>query len=142
MSLPFDELQTMIFNTLSGSVFDANQNAVPIYDHVPQDADYPYVVLGQYSAEYDSDKMVGETIECVESLTAFSIYSGTSEVNGILGQIYDFLTRYDLLSLGQGFDLIDVRPESTSVESKITSGDELIVREGMISFRFFVRERT
>jgi len=70
-----------------------------IYDHVPQNAAFPYVVIGETTAApFDTDTSTGgdytATIHC------WSQYRGRKEVKEIQAELYNALHRHDLVVSG------------------------------------------
>jgi hypothetical protein len=82
-------LQAAIYTRLD------SQLTVPVYDHVPQDAAFPYVTIGDdTSVQWDTDTNKGST----DTLTihAWSRFAGRSQVKAIMKSIYSALHIYNL----------------------------------------------
>lgn len=85
------EIQKAVYARLI-STYDLN---VPVYDHVPQDAAFPYIVIGDSTAiQWDTDDSLGT--ESTITIHVWSRFRGREEVKEIQGQIYDALHRHEL----------------------------------------------
>ena len=75
-----------------------------IYDYVPQDTEYPYVVIGDCTwLEWDTDTTTGGEATC--TIHSWSRYSGRLQVKQIQAHIYRILHRNPLvLSAGLAID--------------------------------------
>lgn len=82
-------LQVAIYQTLNGVI------SCPVYDAVPQDADYPYVVIGQHASN-NRDFYTEPLKQHILTLSVFSAYSGKKEVLDIIEQVYVLLHRQKL----------------------------------------------
>jgi len=123
------EIQKAVYAVLSGAL------SVPVYDHVPQDTKYPYVVVGDdTSVPFDTDDSLGS--ESTVTVHVWSQYRGRSEVKALLQEIYDALHRQDVAV-----------ENATTIES-IAEFQETIVeadgltRHGIIRFRITVDDLT
>jgi len=77
-----------------------DQLSVPVYDHAPQGAGFPYVTLS--AQEVDPIDSLGVNAGVHEiTLTVWSDHRGQQEVLGLIGDIYDALHHYDA-SLSSG----------------------------------------
>lgn len=105
--MTFWELQQAILDRLEGFsaltallASDPRASRPAIYDHVPQDAAFPYVVVGDTTAlEWDTDTSTGH--EHTVTLHAWSEYRGRKEVKQIQGELYNALHRHDLSITGE-----------------------------------------
>src|SRR5690554_4378261 len=69
--------------------------ATAVYDHVPQTAQFPYVVIGDDTAiDFDTDDTTGA--ESTITIHVWSQKRGRKEAKQIQGDIYDALHRYEL----------------------------------------------
>ena len=88
------EIQTAVYSRLNGD--SALGGLISgVYDHVPQEVAFPYVVVGDgQSNQWDTDTSLGaeHTIE----LKTWSRYRGRKEVKDIQQAIYDSLHRHSL----------------------------------------------
>jgi hypothetical protein len=87
------ELQKAIYSKLSTSL------VIPVYDHVPQGSEYPYIVIGEDTAiEWDTDDSVGS--ESTLTLHVWTRNRGRKECKEIMDSIYDVLHRCELAVTG------------------------------------------
>jgi hypothetical protein len=106
------DLQKAIYGALNNVI------SVPVYDHVPQDAKYPYVVIGEDNFnDWSTDDKDGFT--ATVNLHVWDRPKGTSGKRGkavtkvIQGEIYDILQRSnfpigDYGNTGMSFEYSDV----------------------------------
>ena len=79
---------------------------IPVYDFVPQDSDYPYIVIGDTtSLPNDTDTEIGS--DSTITIHVWSRYRGRLEVKQIQQAIYDILHRAQLSVSGSHFVMID-----------------------------------
>ena len=94
-------LQQAIYTKVSTDI------ATPVYDDVPQQADFPYVTIGEDSfTAWDTDSELGAT--SVLTVHTWSRTRGKKETKAIQGDIYDSLHRATLISAGYNFVTIDL----------------------------------
>lgn len=87
-------IQAAIYTALSGNITPA------VYDHVPEDSTFPYVVIGEDLAnEFDTDTEQG--YETLITFHIWSRYRGKKEIKDTDKEIYDMLHRQDLTISGQ-----------------------------------------
>lgn len=80
MSDPILALKTALYVALDSALSE------PVFDHVPQGTDYPYVTFGQFDA--NNSDYLSERKESVSAfLSVWSDYSGQTEVMRIMGDI-------------------------------------------------------
>ena len=82
-----NEIMTAVYSRLDG------QLSTPVYDHIPQDTDYPFVqmvALNLDMQDTDNELAFNGTLDIV----AHSDYRGSKEVNTISDSIYTALHRY------------------------------------------------
>lgn len=120
------DIQTAVFTRLN------SQLTTPIYDDVPQNAAFPYVVVGDdTSIALDDD--CGNGFESTVTIHVWSIYSGRKEVKTIMGNIYNALHRYDL-PISNGYTI------ATNYDYQDTFLDpDGVTRHGVIRFRLLTR---
>jgi hypothetical protein len=121
------EIQKAVFARLN------NVLSIPVYDNVPDNAQAPYVVIGDDTlVEFDSDGTSG--FEATVTVHSWSIYRGRAEVKNIMGLIYDALHRAELNV--QGYNLLgcDCEFSETFLES------DGVTRHGVQRFRILIRE--
>lgn len=116
------ELQTAIYGNLEASL------SVPVYDDVPQDADAPYVTIGQATfVEFSTDGRNG--FDCTQTVHVWSDYQGTKECKLLQGAVYDSLNRVELAVTGYTV----LGPEFEY--SEVTNDPNGITRHGIQRFR-------
>lgn len=122
----FEEaLHEAVFDRLSG------QLSTPVYDNVPKNASFPYVVIGEDThVPFDTDDSLGS--ESTVTIHVWSRYRGKKEAKQIQGEIYDALTRQELEL--DGYDLITIEFEY----SDVLLDPDGITRHGVQRFRAIV----
>ena len=121
------EIQQVIYDVLSG---DATLGAMVtgVYDYVPQDTAYPYVVIGDMDGrDWSASGLDG--LESRASIEAYSRYGGRKEALQIMESIHSLLHDGSLTMSGHA--LVSMRFESGQV---IPLGDGHTYR-GQIRFR-------
>lgn len=86
-------LQQAIYSVLSGALSQS------VYDHVPHDSSFPYVVIGETTAVDDSNK-TKDGQEHTVTIHVWSQYRGRKEVKEIMGLIYSALHKQDFAITG------------------------------------------
>lgn len=87
-------IQAALYSALSGNI------SATVFDHVPEDSAFPYVVIGEdLASEWDTDTEQG--FETVLTLHYWSRYRGKKEIKELMGEVYDLLHRTDLSITGQ-----------------------------------------
>ena len=119
------QIQKAIYGVLDSTL------SVPVYDHVPQDTKYPYVVVGDdTSVPWDTDDSTGT--EATVTIHAWSQYRGRAEVKALLEQIYGALHRQDI-----AIEDVHVIESVAEFQQTIVESDGL-TRHGIIRFRVTV----
>lgn len=90
--------QTAVFEKLTESA--ALAALAPVYDDVPDNADFPYVVLGAMDARPESTQGT-DGLRLILTVESFSRYRGFSELRQIMAEITAALDRADLSIPGQ-----------------------------------------
>lgn len=103
----FEEaLHQAVFERLSDEL------STPVYDDVPRNAAFPYVVVGEDThVPFDTDDSLGS--ESTVTIHVWSRYRGKKEAKQIQGEIYDALTRQELTV--EDHDLITIEFEYSDV---------------------------
>lgn len=87
-------IQAALYSALSGNI------SATVYDHVPEDSSFPYVVIGEdMPNQWDTDTEQG--FETVLTLHFWSRYRGKKEVKELTDEVYDLLHRKSLAISGQ-----------------------------------------
>lgn len=119
------EIQQAVFDRL------ASDSSLTVYDHVPEDAAFPYVVIGEDThVPFDTDDSLGA--ESTVTIHVWSRYRGKKEAKDMQGTIYDALTRQELTI--DGYDLITIEFEYSDV---LLDPDGITIH-GVSRFRFIV----
>lgn len=116
------ELQQAIFARLDGTL------SYPIYDHVPGDAAFPFIVVGDAMAtEWGAADLDGE--QHALSVHVWSRYHGRMELKQIMGEIKSALDQVPLALTGH--HLVDLR----FVFADEFPDPDGISRHGLVRFR-------
>ena len=117
-------IQAAIFTRLSTL-------STPVYDHVPQDTAFSYIVIGDdTSIGWDTDTSVGSESTC--TIHVWSRQRGRKQVKDIMAAIYSALNRYELPVTGG--QLVECAAE---FQESFLDPDGL-TRHGVIRFRLIV----
>jgi hypothetical protein len=93
-------LQQAVFAALDGDAsLDALIGAGRVFDHVPENQDFPYVTVGEATA-VDASTMGKDGQQHTITLHAWSRGRGRKEVKQILGAIHDLLHKSTLAITG------------------------------------------
>lgn len=123
-----DALQTAIFTALDGV-----PGMPPVYDDVPENVPFPYVVIGDdVSAAFDDD--CGSGADSMVTIHVWSTYPGRAEAKQILDLIYRTLHRSNLVIAGNVTITIDADYQMTLLDP------DGVTRHGVIRFRVLTRE--
>ncbi len=101
-------LQSALYSHLAGdtSITDLLADDPGIYDHVPEDAVAPYIVVGDsVFNDWDTDDSQGSEAEA--TIHVWSEYRGRYECKQIQDAVYQSLHRTESLTVS-GADVIDV----------------------------------
>ena len=121
-------LQSSIYSALNNDSNLTGTLGATIFDDVPENSAYPYIVLGEDTAnEYDTKDVKGST----SSLTihVWSEYKGSKETKQIMDRVHDLL--HDSNLSVSGYNLINLRFEF----SDIKRDPDGITRHGVMRFR-------
>jgi hypothetical protein len=117
-------IQSAVFARLSAL-------STPVFDHVPQKTEYPYIVIGDdTSIPWDTDTSVGTETTC--TIHVWSRQRGRKEVKGIMDAIYTRMNRAEFaVNGGQLIECIYEFAETFLDPDGLT-------RHGVIRFRLTV----
>ena len=119
-----EEIQAAIFAQVSSIGY-------PVFDHVPQDTEFPYIVIGDdTSIPWDTDDSIGSETTC--TIHVWSRHRGRKEVKEIMRTIYEALHRQELSIIGGS--LVECQAE---LQESFMDPDGL-TRHGVIRFRLTV----
>lgn len=88
--------QTAVYAALTGASVASGR----VYDHVPQDVTFPYVEIGESSAQPDDAVLVEGTDELL-MIHVWSRYRGQKECKEIMDAIHTVLHHQDLTVIGR-----------------------------------------
>lgn len=131
MALHSWELQKAIFTALDGNVTGIDSASVSVYDDVPENTAYPYVILGEETSANSGTKSL-DAIEHTLTLHVWSQYRGRREIKEIMQSVYSLL--HNTAITVTGASLVNIRQEfnNTLMES------DGITRHGVMRFRAVV----
>lgn len=121
------ELQRGVYDKLQGDVL-LNSMINGEYDFVPEDVQFPYIVVDAGAARDYSVKDASMQLHNVE-IHAFSRGRGKKEANEILGRVYELLNN-GMLSVS-GFTVVNMR----YISSDVFMEPDGITYHGVASFR-------
>lgn len=135
-------LQTAIFDRLKNYADLAallandprpNISGAAVFDHVPQNAAFPYVVIGDTTTnEWDTDDSLGG--DHTATIHAWSEDRGREEAKKIQAEIYNALHRHDLQVAGAVVVTCEFEYAETIVD---TDG---LTRQGITRFRILTEQ--
>ena len=133
MALHSFALQQAIFSTLDGgTINDADGNAITgVFDDVPENTAYPYVVIGEETAT-NIDTKDKDAHEHTLTIHVWSQYRGRKEIKNIMSSVYTLLHNASITV--SGASLVNIRHE---FENTLTEADG-ITRHGVMRFRVVV----
>ncbi len=99
-----------------------------VYDHVPQDSVYPYLVIGDATAR-DFDTKTEDGMEHTLTVHSWSRYRGLSEAKAIMAATADVLDGQGLTVTGHALTLIRFEFSATFLEP------DGLTRHGVQRFR-------
>lgn len=106
-----------------------------VYDDVPQDTDYPYIVIGDDTSEpFDSKTFDGFEVSVV--IHSWSRYSGKKQVKEMMGAVYNLLHNQQITVPDYHFVLCLLEFEETFLE------DDGVTRHGIQRFNFIITDES
>ncbi len=142
MAMPLNALQAGIYNRLTGySALTTALGGTKIYDHVPQDEEAPYVVIGE-DTTVDEGAKTSNGWECTITIHCWDFEkAGRKSVKTLMSHIYDALHRSESDITVSGFALVYLYCDFTQTfqETAIEgAGDHYY--HGVQRFRALVRD--
>ena len=131
MALHSWELQKAIFNQLSGSIVGLDSANISVFDDVPENTSYPYVVIGEETATNNGSKDL-DGLEYTLTVHVWSSYRGRREIKEIMQSVYENL--HDTAISVTGASLVNVRQEFNTTLAE----NDGITRHGVMRFRAVV----
>jgi hypothetical protein len=125
------ELQKALFSTLNGSVTGMESASVSVYDDVPENTAYPYVVIGEESTSNNGSKDL-DGLEHTITLHVWSQYRGRREIKEIMESVYSLL--HNTAITVSGASLVNIRQEFSTTLAE----NDGITRHGVMRFRAVV----
>ena len=122
------ELQKALFSTLNGSVTGMDSASVSVYDDVPENTAYPYVVIGEESTSNNGSKDL-DGLEHTITLHVWSQYRGRREIKEIMESVYSLL--HNTAITVSGASLVNIRQEFSTTLAE----NDGITRHGVMRFR-------
>jgi len=131
MSLHSWPLQQAVFSALNGNVTGLNGSNITVYDDVPEDVVYPYVIIGEETALNFGSKTL-DGVEHTLTIHVWSQYRGRREVKEIMQSVYEILHEADINV--SGASLVNIRQEFSTTLAE----NDNITRHGVMRFRAVV----
>jgi hypothetical protein len=131
MALHSWNLQKAIYSTLDGSVTGIDGANTPVYDDVPEDTAYPYVILGEETTANNGSKTL-DGVEHTLTIHAWSQYRGRREIKEIMESVYSLL--HEAAITVSGASLVNIRQEFSTTLAE----NDGITRHGVMRFRAVV----
>ena len=132
MSLHSTALQTAIYSLLSAdSTLDGLVGNNRIYDEVPQNSAYPYVVIGEETT-IDAGTKDKDAQEFTQTIHIWSRYRGSKQTKDIAQRIYTLLHNVAISVSGASF--VNSRNEFFT----ILLDDDGLTRHGVMRFRVVI----
>lgn len=117
MSFHSFDLQSAIYSTLNDdSTLDGIIGNNKIFDHVPQDTDYPYVRIGNISVANMGTKTLDGNEYSID-IDVWSRYRGKKEISDAMERIYDLLHEATYSVSGANMVVSQVRSTTTLREN-------------------------
>ena len=123
-------LQKAVYSALAADApLQALIGATPrVYDHVPQESMFPYVVIGDATA-LENDTKTTDGMEQTLTLHTWSRYRGLKEAKQIMGAIVDALDQTSLSVTGHSLTLLRFEFSDTFLDA------DGLTRHGVQRFR-------
>jgi len=131
MSLHSWNLQKAIYDTLDGSVTGMDGASVTVYDDVPEDVSYPYVILGEETTA-NNGSVTLDGVEHTLTIHVWSQYRGRREIKEIMESVYSLL--HNTAISVSGASLVNIRQEFSTTLAE----NDGITRHGVMRFRVVV----
>ena len=124
------DLQTAVYSLLSGdSTLDGLVGNNRIYDSVPQNSAYPYVVIGLETSSNIGTKTLDGNIYSLD-IDVWSQYRGQKQIKQVMERLYELLNDATISVSGASSIMSYVRNTSTFVEV------DGITRHGLVTVEF------
>jgi hypothetical protein len=129
------ELQKTVYSALTGaSITDYAGNAITgVFDDLPENTSYPYIVIGEETA-IDTSAKDKDIFEHTLTIHIWSQYRGRRDIKEIMEQVHD--TLHDSSLSVTGASMVNMRQE---FQTTLLEGDG-ITRHGVMRFRAVVSD--
>ncbi len=141
MGTPSNALQAALYTRLTGyAPLTALLGASQVFDHVPQGASAPFVVIGA-DTMLDAGSKTNNKWECTVTVHAWDFErAGRKSVKAILSAIYDALHQQESSIAATGFTLVNCRFEfEETYQETAVEGDADRYYHGVQRYRAFVQ---
>lgn len=128
--IPLNELQTALYSRL-GTILGS---AIGVYDQPVEHADFPYVLIGDFTVEPDGTKTSGD-VRIVGTVHIYSDKAGFKETQDIANDIVAELTNYKLTLTG-GYTTYPAFFERFTAAQEYTATGAL--RHGHLELRWLI----
>ena len=105
-----------------------------VFDHVPEDQDYPFVAIGELVETEDNTDDPQQGVRASLTIHSYSREWGRKKINDIQEQINQALHRVALVSAGFNFISIDQEQSQSFTDSDGNT------RHGVVEFNIIIEE--
>jgi hypothetical protein len=141
MPAPYNALQAGIYSRLTGySALTTALGGAKIYDHVPQNTAFPYVMIGDDTGiELDTKTSTGWELTLTIHAWDYAA-AGRKSVKALLAHIYDALHRQEASITVTGFTLVMMNYEfHETFQESANEGASDRYYHGVMRFRAIIR---
>lgn len=138
MKFPLSALQAAYYTALNGNI-SVNSTNIPVYDHVPEDAEPDFIRIGEMTAIEAPDKSnYGWDVTVL--LDVVTDYTGKKRLQDIINEITKIirLRSDNLLSLGASWNHYKTMVDNMNTLEELTDTGKLY--RGLIRFRHEIEE--
>jgi len=140
MAYPIPLLQKALYDRLTGvagltALLSGGANSV--FDYVKQDSAFPYIVIGEFTAVMDGDK-IKTGHEITATIHVFDKGRGRKTTELIMEQIHNAIDRQESAFTLTGFQVVLSMFEFSDIF--IDDDDTNFYPHGVMRFRFNIRE--
>lgn len=117
--IPLDALQQGVYTILTEK--QTGDDAVPVYDDVPEGAACPYITLGAFTNKFGGSKST-DISDVSLQIHIWSDYSGRAEINRIANDLIAILTSWSIDLSTEGFSVMEQSVDMFEAFSEETYG--------------------